>query len=74
MDGTIHSGLGPSSLINNQENVPTDMPTGQSDGGNSSVEASSPKDVKLITKMNHHSGAQATQTSSDREVLLMLYL
>lgn len=47
MDGTINSGLGPSSLINNQENVPTDMPTGQSDGGNSSVEAFSPKECQI---------------------------
>ena len=41
MDGTINSGLGSSSLINNQENVPTDMPIGQSDNEKSSPEPSS---------------------------------
>lgn len=30
-DGTAYSGLGPLTPIRNQENVPTDMTTGQSD-------------------------------------------
>lgn len=30
-DGTTHSGLNPSTSIINQENVPEDLPTGQTD-------------------------------------------
>lgn len=39
-DDTTHSGLGPPTLISSQENDPTDMPMGQSNGNNSSFEAS----------------------------------
>ena len=38
-DGTDHGDLGPPTSIINQENVLTDMPTGQNDGGSSSTEA-----------------------------------
>lgn len=34
--GIAHSGLGHSISVNNQENIPTDLPAGQSDEGNSS--------------------------------------
>lgn len=40
-DDTSHSELGPPTLIVNQENAPTIMPTSHSDGGNFSNEISS---------------------------------
>lgn len=33
MDGTIHSGLSPTTLIIDQKNAPTDLPIGHSEGG-----------------------------------------
>lgn len=36
-DPLAHSGLGPSTSIIDQENAPTDWPTGKSDGGNPSI-------------------------------------
>lgn len=46
-DGTAHSGLSPPTTI---PNAPSDMPTGQSDGGGcSSVEAPLPKGLYLVS-------------------------
>lgn len=56
LDGAFHSELGPPTSIISQENAPTDMPTGQSKGGNSTAEAP-PSQVTLVcvklTTMNH---------------------
>lgn len=64
--------------INNQQNVPRDMHIGQSDGGNSSVEAfplkvcSTWQPRLTITVRKLVPKTQTTQTYSDREFLLVL--
>jgi hypothetical protein len=63
MYGTTHSGLNPPTPISNQKkNSPADMPTGQSDGGNSLTEVPDSQACQVATKINHHT------TSVSREV------
>lgn len=51
-DSTAHSKLHSPLSISHQEKCPTDVPTGQSDGGNSSDEVTSSKYVKLTTEIS----------------------
>lgn len=49
----IHCELDPTILVRNQENIPTDMSTGQQDEHNSSVELPNNRCVRL-TELLHH--------------------
>lgn len=60
--GTAHNGRGHSTSIINQENLPTDLPTGQSDGSFFSTEISSSQRTLAsvaLTKTNQHTGSGA---------------
>lgn len=49
----IHCELDPTILVRNQENIPTDMSTGQQDEHNSSVELLNNRCVRLTELINH---------------------
>jgi hypothetical protein len=57
--GTTHSGISPPKSITNHENVPTDLPTGQSDGSSFSIEILSPhvclSFIVKLAKLSQHS-------------------